>query len=116
MQVCTGSEGLQPRLLGPMIVLAAALIGGGAVAGPPEEGDCPAVVGVPTLDPGKGPIDAPPVLLREGMQIEADQLLLLRRLLPPLIWQHREVFFFEGMRMVIGGCHRRYVGFNPYRR
>jgi hypothetical protein len=50
------------------------------------------------------------------MLIEADRLLMLRRLLPSVVWQHREAFFFEGMQMEIGGCHRRYPIFSPYRR
>jgi hypothetical protein len=74
------------------------------------------VVGAPPTDGGQGLIDASPVLLREGMSIDSDQLLILRELLPPVIWQHREAFFYEGMRMEIGGCHRRYPSFGPYRR
>ena len=84
-------------------------------AAPPAQGECPSVVGAPVLEDGKGMVDAPPVLLKEGMVIEADQLLMLRRLLPAVIWQHREVFFYEGMRMQIGGCHYRYPAFSPYR-
>jgi hypothetical protein len=84
-------------------------------AAPPPPGECPSVVGTPILEDGKGLVDAPPVLLKEGMTVEADQLLMLRRLLPPVIWQHREVFFYEGMRMEIGGCHERYPVFSPYR-
>jgi len=85
------------------------------VSEPPPAGDCPSVVGAPLLEEGKGLVDAPAVLLKEGMAIDADQLLMLRRLLPPVIWQHREVFFYEGMRMEIGECHARYPGFAPYR-
>ncbi len=86
-----------------------------ANAAPPAQGECPSVVGAPTLEDGKGLVDAPPVLLEEGMLVEADQLLMLRRLVPPVIWQHREVFFYEGMRMEIGGCHTRYPVFTPYK-
>ena len=90
-------------------------VGQAASAAPPAEGECPSVVGAPLLEDGKGLVDAPPVLLKEGMQVEIDQLLMLRRLLPSVIWQHREAFFYEGMRMEIGGCHHRYPGFGPYR-
>lgn len=75
-------------------------------AKPPPEGDCPAVSGVGSA--GAPSEDAAPVLLREGMVLTADDLLALRALLPPEIWKNREVFFFEGMRMEIGACHRRY--------
>jgi len=83
-----------------------------AAAAPPDEGDCPEV----RLDPvGEGHgLDSPPVQIREGMVIEISQLLLLRSLLPPEIWQHREAFFFEGMRMEIGPCHRRYATAGAY--
>ncbi|HEU4430413.1 MAG TPA: DUF1329 domain-containing protein [Myxococcota bacterium] len=40
--------------------------------------------------------------------IEHAELALLRDLLPSEVWQHRDVFFFEGMRLTIGPCHRRY--------
>ncbi len=104
--------------LGPAL-LASALAFSNAVgvrAEPPTEGECPSVVGAPTPLEGKGLVDAPPILLKEGMLIEADRLLMLRRLLPSVVWQHREAFFFEGMQMEIGGCHRRYPIFSPYRR
>jgi len=42
------------------------------------------------------------------MHVDKQSLLALRELLPPEIWQYREVFFFEGMEMEIGPCHRRY--------
>ena len=86
-----------------------------ASAAPPSEGECPSVAGAPLLEDGKGLLDAPPSLLKEGMTVEADRLLLLRRLLPSVVWQHREVFFYEGMRMEIGACHHRYPSFGPYR-
>jgi hypothetical protein len=97
------------------LILALACVSDPAGAAPPAQGDCPSVVGAPILEDGQGLVDAPPVLLKEGMLVEADQLLMLRRLLPPVIWQHREVFFFEGMRMEIGGCHTRYPVFSPYK-
>ena len=61
---------------------------GNAGAAQPDEGECPSVVGAPLIEEGKGLVDAPPVLLKEGMRIEADGLLALRRLLPAVIWQH----------------------------
>jgi hypothetical protein len=42
------------------------------------------------------------------MLIGHDTLLSLRELLPDEIWTNRHVFFYPGMRMEIGRCHRRY--------
>jgi hypothetical protein len=78
-----------------------------SAAVPPDEGDCPAVTGVPGR--GADGVDAAPILIKTGMKIRAEDLLLLRSLLPPEIWRHREVFFHEGMSMEIGPCHRRYA-------
>ena len=89
------------------VSLGMSLVGGPAAAAPPDEGDCPAVTGLPGS--GDDKIDAAPVPIRTGMKIRAEDLLLLRQLLPPEIWQHREVFFHEGMSLEIGPCHRRYA-------
>jgi hypothetical protein len=72
----------------------------------PDEGDCPTVRAAPTAESGSE--DVAPLVIREGMVLDQDDLLVLRQLVPAEIWQHREVFFFEGMQMVIGPCHRRY--------
>jgi hypothetical protein len=77
-----------------------------ALATLPEEGDCPAITGVPS-DDGVS-IDAVPFVLKEGMVLHHEDLLILRQLLPSEIWRHREVFLFEGMSMEIGPCYRRY--------
>lgn len=84
-----------------------------ALATLPDEGDCPALSGVPNADGVS--IDAAPFVLREGMVLHHDDLLLLRQLLPPEIWRHREVFLFEGMSMEIGPCYRRYPVGSFYR-
>ena len=82
----------------------------GALAVLPDEGDCPAVSGGPAGGTGdEAAQDAAPLLLMEGMVINAQDLLMLKQLFPPEIWRHREIFFHEGMRMLIGPCHRRYV-------
>jgi hypothetical protein len=52
--------------------------------------------------------DAVPTPIREGMLLRFDDMLALRSLLPVEVWRHREQFFFEGMQMTIGPCHRRY--------
>ena len=88
-----------------VFLLAALLWAAPGAAAPPPEGQCPAV----SLDAG-GPefTDAVSVRLREGMQLSYEQLLALRQLLPDEIWGNRHVFFYQGMRMEIGSCHRRF--------
>jgi hypothetical protein len=43
-----------------------------------------------------------------GIPLGYDHLNSLQHLLPEEIWSNRKVFFYSGMRMVIGDCHRRY--------
>ncbi|MCZ6783505.1 MAG: DUF1329 domain-containing protein [Proteobacteria bacterium] len=67
--------------------------------------------------PAEGPpVDAIPLVLKEGMVLLKEDLMILRQLIPSELWRHREVFFHEGMRMVVGGCHRRYPTAGFYRR
>jgi len=75
-----------------------------ARAEPPPEGRCPSVGSAGD----RRVSDAVPVRLEEGMRLGYDHLLSLRSLLPDEIWQNRHVFFYPGMQMVIGSCHRRY--------
>ena len=90
---------------GALAALALALAPPAAGKLPPENA-CPRLQGPP---PGAAPAeDALPVTLEEGMVLGVDRLMLLRSLLPEELWRFREVFFFEGMRMEIGPCHRRY--------
>lgn len=98
--------------------LCAALLGAAAApapapAAPPEEGECPTVSASPQEQ--QDGVDATPVALKEGMLLDQQALLVLARLLPPEIWRYREAFFFEGMRMRVGSCHRRYPDPAPYR-
>jgi hypothetical protein len=76
-----------------------------AAAAPPPEGQCPQRNAAPGAAPE---IDSGGPLVREGEALSLERLLELRRLLPPELWSHRDVFFHEGMRMEIGWCHRRY--------
>lgn len=111
-------HGIAPHAATASLALAASVtlaMPSPSLAAPPDEGECPSVTGTPTAEDGKALVDAPPIVLKEGMTIEADQLLMLRRLVPPVLWQHRDAFFYEGMKMVVGGCHRRYSTFRPYR-
>lgn len=77
-----------------------------ALAAPPDEGECPAIS--PRDAEGRPDTDATPLILKEGMQVDSEGLLALKSLLPKEVWRHRESFFFEGMMMEIGPCHRRY--------
>jgi hypothetical protein len=73
------------------------------------EGVCPVVPGVDASIEGHPRLDAESVIqLKEGMVLTEKQLPVLQGLLPPEVWEHRETFFFEGMRMVIGPCFRNY--------
>lgn len=78
----------------------------------PDEGDCPTLQA--TTEEGEVLEDATPIVVKPGMRVDKDGLLALRSLLPPELWKFREVFFYEGMQMEIGPCHRRYVVAGPY--
>ncbi len=76
-----------------------------ATPAPPPEDRCPLLGGVPGAARTE---DALPVPLKEGMVLGPQDMLLLRDLLPRDLWRLRDVFFYAGMRMEIGPCHRRY--------
>ena len=76
-----------------------------APAAPPPEGRCPARGAAP----GAGPeVDSGGPLVEEGTLIGTDRLLDVSRLFPPELWNQRHAFFYEGMRLEVGWCHRRY--------
>lgn len=77
-----------------------------AHAGLPDEGDCPEVTPEPEGESTRE--DAVAVVLKPGMVLLQEDLMLLRNLIPQEFWRHREVFFYEGMRLEVGPCHRRY--------
>lgn len=79
---------------------------GPARAGVPPEHECPTLGGDTGAEDGTG--DAGGVTLREGQVIQKDDLLALRKLFPRELWVLRDTFFYEGMRLVVGPCHRRY--------
>ncbi|CAG1006357.1 hypothetical protein MYXO_03468 [Myxococcaceae bacterium] len=65
----------------------------------------------PTLGTGTSEApseDARATLVAEGDRLGLTDLGRIRTLLPDEVWQHRGVFFFEGMWMQVGPCHRRY--------
>lgn len=92
-----------PRFLLPLLVAAALATPG--LAELPPEGRCPDFTGAPS---GEGEIDSGAPLVKEGASLGLSDLLALRDLLPEEIWNYREAFLHEGMRMTIGFCHRRY--------
>jgi hypothetical protein len=92
----------------PLCLAAAlALAAGAAPAAPPPEGQCPRLAPA-AGQPGSVPEDALGSVLREGDVVRLGDLRRLEALLPPEVWAQREAFFFEGMRMEIGACHRRF--------
>jgi hypothetical protein len=78
-------------------------LGGAAWAEPPPEGQCPLLGGGPGAESGDTGLQ-----LREGMLLGLNDLMALRSLLPAEVWSWREYFFFEGMALELGPCHRRY--------
>jgi uncharacterized protein DUF1329 len=80
-----------------------------AIELPPEHA-CPTFAGLHDARQ-----DAAPARVFEGMVLTRDDALRLAPLLPVEVWRHRDVFFHDGMRMVIGACHRRYLPPRAYR-
>jgi hypothetical protein len=87
------------------VALTLLLLASGAAAELPPEGRCPDWSGGARA--GKADDRGPP-LIREGSVLGLEDLLALETLLPEEIWNFREIFFFEGMQMELGPCHRRY--------
>lgn len=83
-----------------------------ASAGPPPAGTCPTI----GRGDAKGVEDAAGVPLEEGMPLSLIDVLALEKLFPPELWKYRDYFFYEGMRMEIGGCHRDYPPTAAYRK
>lgn len=92
------------RLLALAAALCAAAPDAASASSLPVEGACPAVTGAGAA----GSDDATGIPLREGTVVALGDLLLIRELLPPEIWKYRDTFFYEGMRLEIGPCFRRY--------
>jgi hypothetical protein len=90
------------RALGAACALALAST---ASADLPPADQCPALSGIPGRSPAE---DAAPVRIREGMLLAYEDVLLLGELLPVEVWRNRDAFFYDGMRLEIGPCHRRY--------
>lgn len=96
-------------VLAPLLALGLSAAGAPAAELPPA-GECPGAGG------SAAETDATRAPLRAGDEIVFAQLPSLRALLPPEIWRHRDAFFFDGMRLTIGACHRRYAASTAYER
>ncbi len=72
----------------------------------PPEGRCPDWSGA-AGEEGDGQDRGVP-MVEPGMLIGLNELMQLRSLFPDVIWDHREAFFYEGMQLEVGACHRRY--------
>jgi hypothetical protein len=72
----------------------------------PQEGNC-----APSSGLAHGPFQdaAPPMPFVLGEGVDIERLDALRVYLPPEIWEHRDRFFFDGMRIEIGPCFRDYA-------
>jgi hypothetical protein len=120
---------LSRRILAPVAVAALLFCGALAVAedasapppsatGAPQEPASPsqpwAVPAEGSCNPQGGPIgltireDVSGVPFETGDAFEIDRLNVLRDYLPEFLWQERERFFYEGMRLEIGPCFRDY--------
>lgn len=72
----------------------------------PPEGSCPPYPLRPAGEPGSE--DVIPRVLEPGTKLDLESSRLLQNFLPKEVWENRDVFFFEGMRLEVGPCHRRY--------
>lgn len=111
------------------IVLALLLAGG--LAGPvaaEQEAAQPPAAGAPAASPGPWTVPAEgacrpsegllaaagedasaPFPFAPGEVLSRAQVEQLQRFLPRPLWEYRERFFYEGMRLEIGPCHRDYA-------
>jgi hypothetical protein len=71
----------------------------------PPEGGCDPAGGL-QLAPGDDA--AAPFPFRPGDSLALPQIEMLRRFLPRPLWEYRERFFYEGMRLEVGPCYRDY--------
>ncbi len=73
----------------------------------PPEGTCPPYALRPGTDARPDQDVTPPIFV-PGQFFKHDSLERLRNYLPREVWERRHVFFYEGMRIQVGSCHRRY--------
>jgi len=96
-------------LTASVLILALAALAG--AAGPdshwavPPEGACQPAGGLRGWPVGE---DAPPIPFAPGDVIDFGAAEVLKSYLPAELWNQRDQFFFEGMRLEIGPCFRDY--------
>ena len=98
---------LRSLVLVAALGLATSTAGVGSAALPwdlPPPGTCEPEGGLRAL----GSPDAPPAPFARGQTFSVNELELLRAFLPAFIWEYRERFFYEGMRLEIGDCFADY--------
>ena len=71
----------------------------------PPEGSCTPSGGLRGLPFGE---DAAPAPFQTGDTFSLDKVEVLKNYLPPALWEYRDRFFYEGMRLEIGPCFRDY--------
>lgn len=62
----------------------------------------------PAAQPDTKVIDASPFPFKPGDVIGVEKIALLREFIPSLLWENRDQFFFEGMRLEVGACFADY--------
>jgi len=96
-----------PGLLAALACLAAATPAAAADLWPlPAAESCSPTGG--RLAPGQ-PEDGTPLPFQPGDTFGLDRLAVLEKFLPAFLWQERDRFFFDGMRIEIGPCFRDYA-------
>ncbi|MGI9432641.1 MAG: hypothetical protein ACR2PQ_10525, partial [Myxococcota bacterium] len=120
---------LSRSILAPVAIVAL-LFGGALAVAEDESAPVPSATGTPqepaspgqpwsvpaegSCNPQGGPVgltvreDDSGVPFETGDAFEMDRLNVLRNYLPEFLWQERERFFYEGMRLEIGPCFRDY--------
>jgi hypothetical protein len=71
----------------------------------PPEGSCTSRAGLRVLPSAE---DAAPAPFQTGDSFAFEKVEVLKNYLPPALWEYRERFFYEGMRLEIGPCFRDY--------
>ncbi len=101
-----GGEGGAPARPAAEPAAAPRASGARPIAGPPSPSD---------LLPAGGSEGTPAFPFEEGEHVPFERLRDLRPFLPPQVWAHRSLFFYEGMDLEIGPPHRDYGPPGAYR-
>ena len=70
----------------------------------PRPNSCQPDGGLRGWPPGQ---DAPPIPFQPGDHFAVNQIEVLKEFIPPFVWEYRDRFFYEGMRLEIGRCSTR---------